>query len=1530
MKQIIREAIKEVTEGSEFEASFNKNKTKEESSIQHENNPNNNLNISLHQEDSIVNDDMHQSQKLIRQQFSIDVNTIRSLGQRSPSGLNFDQSFFNSDQKIPRKVQDEFLQLSSFIQDLNKKIAEIVVQNEADFLKIYKQQMSEVFKELMKLKRRIEDEDFKLKRNLKIQVLTEEKNYFYKQAIFLDEKCRVLENENNELKFKNKILRDDLNNYQGLIIDVKKENKQLKSELLFLYQNNNFLQENKNESAKKEKFIPSEQLIEKQQVFELQRSSSQNSQKSFKEQIFNNTCLPKSLQMEYVKRSSSCKLLNLSQVNQNLVPSSPLSTTNRTKIFKQKQNSQEIQTGKLDQILNQNNQYQKLLLNEQQKLQNPQKQEQRVQNKSSSDIQAVFLQNQIIKNQTDLLKQSKKKLKLDLQLSIKGVNALDLEQTRQQTNPFRSLTTDYDQEVPIQSKCDIAEIGNCIQCNDLFLLQNRKYCSIGYYVDYVDNNITCQKCKIGEKYCNKNQDIECFAGFQNIGNKSICENGDISYDLKILQVISLENNNTYSIAIDCRADALGIFQYTHVDFELYNQMKQLMNQFFKTGLKYFLDKEIQNKQIGSFEINKNLQMQLNILISSFSSMNTNESIIIYSQVMHERTDKEYEYSWSCYGLSSKQKCEDNLNIFGRAENFQLLIPQGYLNPNYEYSIRFQTQFNSFKQNLYDEINFKKGKFILDENQNLLYQLELQTQGYNNVLSQYYQQNNIQFKLEEYIPSTILENSQYVKIVFYVIDSATFDFTKSQQYELKIRQSPPQNCLKNEDYLKQFNGIKQYERNYLTKLSPSSSVKTVLPQGQIAKGKFRQGLILTIFEEKLKMVDFHYKNNQIEEMLFLFNMMAECIVDIENKNQNIFQDDDTLIQIKDLIEQKLNNLQNWQNQYIDFMCDIADELAMTLKPNQNNIIHNFQDFVVKVSLENKTEILNNYLSLTWEELTAYQQLEANYFEVKYIYWKQNFYYQENSFEKIGIDNVKSKRQVYPSILRSISESKKNQEADLNRLLFQKEKQLTQKINLTIRYDFEKVENNQQIKCIQKIDSVWSTGYCSKVIKEINSKKIVSCECKNFSFTTLISDLDYLISQDNFQNSIYGEGIEKILSFQNWYQAATIYVIFGINIMFVVSLFAAKHRLKGRIQSDLVKQSEKKNSISEGTENQEEEDQMSQLFLLLFIFPIQLLFDFSVFSYFNSQLVEYLDTDLCFQFICQHLISKYAIISIKIIIGIQISRLLEQEKHIFEIDWSKFNTICIVIYTNAFALEYNLRSVAPEKDERYLQNSQAYSNSNCQIYDQVLPSYCIKCIDQFLLPDCQICPLFCGSSNPEDYCYQGFTQINSDCVCQLPKQIYSKWCTQLTDLIYEATYQNGEIVALFSVNITLGDSGITNYSNANCRQLSNFITDYGGQEIIQCALNPQKRNHLLININQQKNTNRSHNFYGASSYRSANGNGFNLSYNIKRKGMVVKIVGGAQDQIDPRQPIAISGEISNPAVQNKDSSKYIYIWSCYDLI
>ncbi|EAS04298.2 transmembrane protein, putative (macronuclear) [Tetrahymena thermophila SB210] len=527
----------------------------------------------------------------------------------------------------------------------------------------------------------------------------------------------------------------------------------------------------------------------------------------------------------------------------------------------------------------------------------------------------------------------------------------------------------------------------------------------------------------------------------------------------------------------------------------------------------------------------------------------------------------------------------------------------------------------------------------------------------------------------------------------------------------------------EEYQQELYYGQQYERNYLTRLSSSSSVKTVLPAGQIFvlvivqdKYNAKSSYITRVdvqnatldkmqykqfFDEQFRKVEYHSMNNQNEEILFLLNMIAECIVDIENKNSILFQNDDSLIKMKDLIEQRLNilssklsydnylqefiiriyyklysqfsskdqqkniflnvqnifesiqeqsnalnqvsnelkeyfqkqlyssldlihkvvycknnqidqNLLNWQTSYVKLMCDIADELALTLKPNQKNIQHDFQDFVVKVNLFNKTEVASNYLSLTQYQETVFQNLECKYFETKQIYWKENIFFEDNQFleiysshiQKMGMDYVKSKMQKYPSMTINIRESMKNQEIDLNRLLFQQEKQITQKMNLTVCYNFEEVDYDDKIQCVQKVDSIWTTQYCSKVSKQRNNKKIISCECEQLSFTTLINDLDYLISIDNLQNSINGEGILQIFSRQNWHQHATIYVILAINIIFVLSIIAANktdqkctlymtssflinlEHIRSQ-QSVQVKQNEKQNSVSLEIQSQYEE-------------------------------------------------------------------------------------------------------------------------------------------------------------------------------------------------------------------------------------------------------------------------------------------------------------------------------------------------------
>jgi hypothetical protein len=70
-----------------------------------------------------------------------------------------------------------------------------------------------------------------------MNILEEERDYFRAEALRLDKVCKDQIGKIEELKFKMKILEEDKSYYEGFVIETKKENKALKSELLFVYNN---------------------------------------------------------------------------------------------------------------------------------------------------------------------------------------------------------------------------------------------------------------------------------------------------------------------------------------------------------------------------------------------------------------------------------------------------------------------------------------------------------------------------------------------------------------------------------------------------------------------------------------------------------------------------------------------------------------------------------------------------------------------------------------------------------------------------------------------------------------------------------------------------------------------------------------------------------------------------------------------------------------------------------------------------------------------------------------------------------------------------------------------------------------------------------------------------------------------------------------------------------------------------------------------------------------------------------------------
>lgn len=97
---------------------------------------------------------------------------------------------------------------------------------------------------------KIDEETLRQKRDEKIKVLMQERDYFRREAIKLDSICKDQERRIKESRLLNKVMNEDKSYYEAfilgsfilraidiglvycLLVDIKKENKLLKAELL--------------------------------------------------------------------------------------------------------------------------------------------------------------------------------------------------------------------------------------------------------------------------------------------------------------------------------------------------------------------------------------------------------------------------------------------------------------------------------------------------------------------------------------------------------------------------------------------------------------------------------------------------------------------------------------------------------------------------------------------------------------------------------------------------------------------------------------------------------------------------------------------------------------------------------------------------------------------------------------------------------------------------------------------------------------------------------------------------------------------------------------------------------------------------------------------------------------------------------------------------------------------------------------------------------------------------------------------------
>ncbi|KRX10859.1 hypothetical protein PPERSA_12210 [Pseudocohnilembus persalinus] len=217
------------------------------------------------------------------QDFSLSRN---SQSQQNLQGLN---NFYNSNIYNKLKIEDYYTPyntLQGYIEEFNKQISGLLKKSEDDFLHAYKEQMTKIQKELKTLKRKIDEETKKQKTNDKMNILEQERDYFRAEALRLDKICKDQLRDLEELKFKIQILTEDKDYYENFVIETKKENKALKSELLFLYKNKiknhqkeQDLEDNINKEENNNNTKESNKFVSADFEFAANKSSSKTEQK---------------------------------------------------------------------------------------------------------------------------------------------------------------------------------------------------------------------------------------------------------------------------------------------------------------------------------------------------------------------------------------------------------------------------------------------------------------------------------------------------------------------------------------------------------------------------------------------------------------------------------------------------------------------------------------------------------------------------------------------------------------------------------------------------------------------------------------------------------------------------------------------------------------------------------------------------------------------------------------------------------------------------------------------------------------------------------------------------------------------------------------------------------------------------------------------------------------------------------------------------------------------------------------------------
>lgn len=127
------------------------------------------------------------------------------------------------------RISEHFNELQNLAETLDDRVKALLRERKNDFFLAYKTHMYDVREQFKTLKAKADHEETKTRKDLKIQKLEMELDWFMQEALRLDELCRGYKTEVDKMKVKADLLDEDRKYLEDQIKGAKRQNKVLRA-----------------------------------------------------------------------------------------------------------------------------------------------------------------------------------------------------------------------------------------------------------------------------------------------------------------------------------------------------------------------------------------------------------------------------------------------------------------------------------------------------------------------------------------------------------------------------------------------------------------------------------------------------------------------------------------------------------------------------------------------------------------------------------------------------------------------------------------------------------------------------------------------------------------------------------------------------------------------------------------------------------------------------------------------------------------------------------------------------------------------------------------------------------------------------------------------------------------------------------------------------------------------------------------------------------------------------------------------------